>query len=57
VDDGRFALTILIWLAALGLLAPRLGLPTIVPPVLLAVGLAAILVESVLRAARGRRRP
>ncbi len=52
VDDGRFAVAILAWLALCGVLLPRLGLPAAVPPVALAAGLCAILVESVLRRRR-----
>jgi hypothetical protein len=57
VDDGRFALTILIWLAACGLILPHLPLPALAPPVLLALGLAVILADSAIRAARKRRAP
>jgi hypothetical protein len=57
VDDGRFALAILIWLAVAGLVLPRLPLPSPVAPIILALGLIAILIESALRAARGRKRP
>lgn len=52
VDDGRFAVFILAWLALCGLLLPRLGLPAAVPPLALAAGLCAILIESVWRRAR-----
>ncbi len=51
VDDGRDAATILVWLAAMWLLA-RQNLPPWVAPVALFAGLAAILVESATRRAR-----
>jgi len=51
VDDGRDAATILLWVAAMGLLS-RLSLPPAVAPGLLFAGLAAILVESATRRAR-----
>lgn len=49
VDDGRFALAILAWLAVAGLALPRLGLPDALPPALLFAGLAAILLDGVRR--------
>ena len=52
VDDGSLAVAVLAWLLVSGLLLPRLGLPPAWPPLVLAVGLLAILAESVLRAAR-----
>jgi hypothetical protein len=45
VDDGRFALSILIWLAV-GWMLPRLGLPPVLACVLFAVGLAVLLIVS-----------
>jgi hypothetical protein len=52
VDDGSFALTIVAWVAAVGLIPARLGLaPQWVAP-LLFVGLALILIESAARRAR-----
>ena len=56
VDDGRFAVTILLWGAAAGLVLPRLPLPSFAPPVAFVVGLLVILAESAIRAARGARR-
>lgn len=56
VDDGAFAAAILAWLAVAWLVLPRLGLAPGLPPVLLAVGLAAILVASAARQARRRGR-
>jgi hypothetical protein len=51
VDDGHFALSILIWLVACGLLLPRLGLPSFLPPMILFAGLAVILARSAVRRA------
>jgi hypothetical protein len=51
VDDGSFALAILVWLAVVWLLIRPLQLP-IPAGILLFLGLAAILVESVTRFAR-----
>jgi hypothetical protein len=51
VDDGNFALSLLIWLVACGLALPRLGLPAFLPPVILFAGLVAILARSALRRA------
>jgi hypothetical protein len=56
VDDGRFAATILVWLALGWLVLPRLAMPSAVPPVILAAGLVAILLDSAIRAVRARRR-
>jgi len=52
VDDERHALTILVWLVAVWLLLPRLGLPPALPPAILFAGLVLILVESAARRAR-----
>ena len=52
VDDGSLALAVLAWLAAAWLLLPRLPLSPALPPAILFVGLASILVESALRRAR-----
>ncbi len=54
VDDWRFAALVLAWLVACGVLLPLLGLPSAAPPVILFVGLALILSQSVLRRAGGR---
>ncbi len=52
VDDGSFAIAILVWLGLFWLLAPRIGLSHGVMGPVLFVGLAAILVESAARRAR-----
>lgn len=54
VDDGRFALAIVVWLIVLGLGLPHVPLTAAWHGVLLFGGLAAILVESALRKARRR---
>lgn len=52
VDDGSFAVTILAWVVAVGLLSFRLGLAPQWGAPLLFVGLALILIESAARRAR-----
>jgi hypothetical protein len=54
VDDLAFALSIVIWLIACGLVLPRLSLPSIVPPAILFVGLVLILARSAVRRAGER---
>ena len=54
VDDGSFAVAILVWLGLLWLLLPRLPLDDTWRAVILFFGLAAILLESVMRRARQR---
>lgn len=54
VEDGSFAVAILVWLAILRLALPHLPIPTVWHGVVLFAGLIAILVESVLRRARQR---
>ena len=49
VDDGSLAAAILAWLALSWIALPRLPLPPAWPPIILFAGLAAILLESVLR--------
>ena len=51
-DDGHFTVAILVWLALLWLLLPRLHLSGVYCAVILFVGLIVILIESVLRQAR-----
>ena len=51
VDDGSFALAIIIWLGVIWLGLPRLNLPAVWNGVVLFAGLATILVESALRRA------
>jgi hypothetical protein len=52
VEDGYFAVAILVWLGLLWLILPHLPIPADWHAVILFVGLIAILVESVLRRAR-----
>lgn len=55
VDDGSFAVAILVWLALVGLGLPRLGVAAGWDGLLMFAGLALILVASA--AQRARRRP
>ncbi len=52
VDDGAFAIAILVWLGALWLVLPRLAIPAAWSGILLFAGLAVILVESAIRRSR-----
>ena len=52
VDDGRFALSILVWVLLLRVLFPHLPLPLQWHAPLLLVGLLAILVENLWRSVR-----
>ncbi|MEO5866154.1 MAG: hypothetical protein ABIS14_15860 [Sphingomonas sp.] len=52
VDDGLFATSIVLCAALVGFFAPVAGIPAKWRAVLLFVGLAVILIESVLRRAR-----
>ncbi|MGC1548861.1 MAG: hypothetical protein WA777_10040 [Rhodanobacter sp.] len=52
VDDGSYAIAILIWLGLVWLVLPRLFWGNAWNAIILAVGLLAILIESVLRRAR-----
>jgi hypothetical protein len=52
VDNGSFALAILVWLVFAWWLLPHIDLPTGVKGPILFAGLAAILMESAIRAAR-----
>jgi hypothetical protein len=54
VDDGSFAVAILLWLGINWQIVPRLGLALEARGILLFVGLALILVESAVRRARRR---
>lgn len=54
VDDGHFAWAIAIWLALIGLWLTHVGLRPVWQALILFAGLAAILVESVIRKARKR---
>ena len=53
VDDGSFAVAILVWLAIMWLVLPRIAVPAFWNGPVLFVGLALILVESAARRARG----
>ena len=55
VDDGSFAVAIILWLAVAWFVLPLVGLPEVLRPVILFVGLVVILVESATRHARGSR--
>ena len=52
VDDGSFALAILIWIAIVRLATPRLNIPSGITAVILFAGLALILTESATRYSR-----
>jgi hypothetical protein len=52
VDDGSFALAILIWLAVVGWATPRLNISSGITGVVLFAGLALILAESATRYSR-----
>ncbi len=52
VDDGSFAIAILIWLALSWLLLPSVDVPAAAKGPILFAGLAAIFVESAARRAR-----
>jgi hypothetical protein len=54
VDDGSLVVLVLIWLTVCWLLLPKLSLPSPLLPVLLFVGLVAILAESAIRRADER---
>jgi hypothetical protein len=57
VDDGAFAVAILVWLAVCWLVVPRLRLAPAWPPVLLFLGLILILAESAMRLSSSNARP
>lgn len=52
VDDSSFAIAILIWLAVVSVVLPRLGVPGDVKGPVLVIGLLAIIAESALRRVR-----
>jgi hypothetical protein len=56
LDDGRLAGAILVWLVAAYVVLPRLAVSSGAAAFVLSIGLAAILVESVLNHAHARRR-
>ena len=51
VDDGLFAFAIVAWLLVCGLVLPHLGLPSVLPPMILFGGLVLILGKSAVRRA------
>ena len=55
VDDAGFATAILVWLMLCWLVLPRLGLVSILPPVILFAGLVVILARSALAGAKRQR--
>ena len=52
IEDGSFAVAIFVWLGLVWFVLPRVPLPRVVQGPVLFAGLLAILLESVLRAAR-----
>jgi hypothetical protein len=52
VDDGSFALAILLWLAVVRWATPHLNIPSSITGVILFAGLALILAESATRYSR-----
>ncbi len=52
VDDGSFAVAIVVWLALTGLILPHLSSANAWNAAILFVGLVAILIESAVRQAR-----
>lgn len=52
VDDGRFAVAILVWLLFVWLAVSRIGVAPVWAAIGLFLGLAAILVQSVIQRAR-----
>ena len=56
VEDGRYALTIVVWLALVWLALPYLALGRGWNAIILAIGLLLILLEGILRGARHVRR-
>ena len=52
VDDGNFAIVILVWLAIVGLVRPHLAITSAWIGIIFFVGLALILLESATRRAR-----
>jgi hypothetical protein len=55
VDDGSFALAILLWLAVVRWATPHLNVPTGITGVILFAGLALILAENATRYSRHKR--
>jgi hypothetical protein len=54
IDDGSLAVSVLVWVALCGIVAPSLGVTPLWRGVALAAGLAALLLENAYRGARPR---
>ena len=54
IEDGSFAVAIVVWLGLVWFVLPRVSLPPVLQGPVLFAGLLAILLESALRAARRR---
>jgi hypothetical protein len=54
IEDGSFAVAIVVWLGLVWFALPRVSLPPVLQGPVLFAGLLAIMLESVLRAARRR---
>jgi len=52
VDDGSFAVAILVWVGLAALILPRADIPVVAKGPVLVIGLAAVVVESAARRAR-----
>jgi hypothetical protein len=55
IDDGRLALSIVVWLAIVWLVLPAIGASAVVRGLALFLGLGSILVENAVRGARSGR--
>lgn len=55
VDDGSFAITILVWLGVAGTMFAHTNMPSAAKGPILFAGLAAILMESAVRRARPKK--
>ncbi len=55
VDDGSFAIAIVVWVGVMWVVAQRFGVSSRAMGAVLFAGFAVILVESLLRFARGKR--
>jgi hypothetical protein len=57
VDDGKFALAILVWLGIVRLVLPHVGITQSARGIVLFAGLGIILIESTTRYSRGKQPP